>query len=103
VTRHAEEVKALKLQHEKTVKDLKARADQQAQESLQRMKEVEQRRMQEGGDWTKEMENALHREQEAVRRTSSALHANGFSSNVCLFAFKHFSPICRRKECTLPT
>jgi hypothetical protein len=35
------------------------------------MKEIEQRRMQEGGDWNKEMENALHREQEAVRRMAN--------------------------------
>ena len=71
VTRHAEELKGLKSQHEQTVAELKKRSEQQAEEARVRMKEIEQRRMQEGGDWTKEMENALHREQEAVRRMAN--------------------------------
>jgi len=71
VTRHADELKALRLQQEQTISEIKARADQQVEEARARMKEIEQRRMQEGGDWTKEMENALHREQESVRRMAN--------------------------------
>ena len=66
--RHAEELKALKLQHEQNVNELKGRSDQQLVDARKRMKELEERRMQEGGDWTKELEGALQREQESARR-----------------------------------
>ena len=69
--RHAEELKALKIQHEQAVAELKARSDQQVGDARKRIKEMEERRMQEGGDWTKEMENALQREQESVRRMAN--------------------------------
>jgi chromosome segregation ATPase len=71
VTRHAEELKGLKTQHEQAIAELKRRSDQQLEEARVRMKDIEERRMQEGGDWTKEMENALRREQEAVRRMAN--------------------------------
>jgi hypothetical protein len=71
VTRHAEELKGLKSQHDQTIAEIKKRSEQQVEEARVRMKEIEQRRMQEGGDWNKEMENALHREQEAVRRMAN--------------------------------
>jgi hypothetical protein len=68
VMRHGEELKALKLQHEQNVNKLKGRSDQQLEDARKRMRELEERRMQEGGDWTKELEGALQREQESVRR-----------------------------------
>jgi hypothetical protein len=68
VTRQAEELKALKLQHEQNVSKLRGRSDQQLEDARNRMRELEERRMQEGGDWTKELEGALQREQESARR-----------------------------------
>jgi hypothetical protein len=47
VTRHAAEIKALKLQHEQALAEFKARTDQQVEEARARVKEIEQRRMQE--------------------------------------------------------
>jgi hypothetical protein len=68
VTRQAEELKALKLQHEQNINKLRERSDQQLEDARYRMRELEERRMQEGGDWTKELEGALQREHECVRR-----------------------------------
>ena len=68
VARQTEELKALKLQHERNVNELKSRSDEQLVEARKQMKEIEEHRMQEGGNWTKELKGALQREQESARR-----------------------------------
>jgi hypothetical protein len=65
--RHAEEVKQMKQQHENSLAEHKKRFEQQLEDARQHLRQVEERRMQEGGDWNKELANALEREKEMVR------------------------------------
>ena len=69
--RHAEEINSLKAQHEQATKDIKQRANLQLEEVRSQLKNVEQRRMQEGGDWTKELEDAVNREQDAIAKLAA--------------------------------
>lgn len=69
--RHAEEMKQMKQQHETSLAEHKKRFEQQLEDARQHLRQVEERRMQEGGDWNKELANALEREKEMVRRVAS--------------------------------
>lgn len=66
--RHAEEMKAIKAQNEKTLKELKQRSDKQIEDVRKHLRDVEDRRMQEGGDWNKELVEAVQREQEMAQK-----------------------------------
>jgi hypothetical protein len=66
--RQTEEVKKLKASHEAAIKDMKQRYDQQTEELRRQLKDLENRRMQEGGDWNKELAEAMQREQEMTHK-----------------------------------
>ena len=68
--KHEEEIKALKQQQEDIVTDLKSRNDGLLHEAQAKMRELEDKRAQEGGDWTKELEHTIHREQELIRKVA---------------------------------
>lgn len=68
--RHAEELRALKSQHDQILKDVKARSDQQVNDVRRQLKELENRRMQEGGDYNNELAEAVQREQDMMQRYS---------------------------------
>jgi len=67
-TRHSEEIKTIKTQNDKTLKELKQRSDSQIDDVRKQLRDLEDRRMQEGGDWNKELIDAVQREQEMARR-----------------------------------
>jgi hypothetical protein len=67
---HEEEVEQLKEAHQVELADQKARYEKQIQDLESRLKHEETQRMQEGGDWTKELEDALQRERDALKRLS---------------------------------
>jgi hypothetical protein len=64
VKRQAQEIAVLKEQNEKTLKEQQARFEEQIKEYRKRLTEVENKRQQEGGDWNKEISQAIDREQE---------------------------------------
>ncbi|KAL7567950.1 hypothetical protein ACA910_019660 [Epithemia clementina (nom. ined.)] len=66
--RHADEIKSLKAQNDKAMKELKQRMDKQIEEVRKQLRDVEERRMQEGGDWNKELIDAVQREQEMAQK-----------------------------------
>lgn len=66
------EIVQLKAQHEKSMEDQQARFEEQLERYRKKLSIEEQRRKQEGGDWNKEMSNAIDREQE-TRRTLTLL------------------------------
>lgn len=68
VTAHGQEVSALQAQHAQALADQQQRADQQLGEVRQQLKNLESRRQQEGGDWHKELEDAIQREKEASEK-----------------------------------
>uniref|UniRef100_A0A448Z5I5 Golgin-84 n=1 Tax=Pseudo-nitzschia multistriata TaxID=183589 RepID=A0A448Z5I5_9STRA len=70
--RNAQETELLKSQHEKTLKEQQARFEEQLERYRGKLSEEEKRRKQQGGDWDKEMSNAIEREQE-MRQTLNAL------------------------------
>ena len=63
-TRHAAEIKVMQQKQEQALKEAKARSDQQIDQIRQQLREVEDKRMQEGGDWNKELVDAVAREKE---------------------------------------
>ena len=67
---HTEETKTLQRKHDTILQDTKTKADQQLADAWERLRQAEDKRLQEGGDWTKELEEALHREQDALRRAA---------------------------------
>lgn len=68
IARHTEEMKALKKQNELVMEELSVRNEKLVEEARNQLREVEQRRKEEGGDWTKELVGAIEREQEAQRK-----------------------------------
>jgi outer membrane murein-binding lipoprotein Lpp len=66
--RHAEEVLLLNAKHEQALEDAKSRSNAQLEESRRQFHELEQRRMQEGGDMNKELSDAVQREQELMQK-----------------------------------
>ena len=61
--RHAEEMKATQEQHEKTLMEQKTQMEQQMAELSHRLNDMEHTRMQEGGNWDKELQGSVEREQ----------------------------------------
>jgi hypothetical protein len=70
--RQAQEIFVLKQQNEKTLKEQQARFEEQLEGYRTRLKEEENKRKQEGGDWNKEISQAIDREQE-MRQVVGAL------------------------------
>mmetsp|Transcript_6492 Transcript_6492/g.13791 ORF Transcript_6492/g.13791 Transcript_6492/m.13791 type:complete len:814 (+) Transcript_6492:83-2524(+) len=62
--RNAQQIELLKAQNEKSVKEQQARFEEQLERYRKKLSEEEKRRKQQGGDWDKEMSNAIDREQE---------------------------------------
>lgn len=60
------EVAALKLQHEQYVKELQSRHDEHLRQLKEEFDSLERIRKQEGGDYTKELHEALQREQQVL-------------------------------------
>jgi len=65
---HTKELQQLKQQHDTTLEEQKKRSTEQLDNARQQLQDMEQRRMQEGGDWTKELEEAVKREQQMAQR-----------------------------------
>lgn len=70
--RNIDEITELKVQHEKGMEEQQKRFEEQLERYRKKLSDEEQRRKQEGGDWNKEMSNAIDREQEA-RQTLNLL------------------------------
>lgn len=66
--RHQAEMEVLKDSHDKTLREAKSRADALLEETRQQLRDLEQRHVQEGGDWNKELGSAVEREQEMMQR-----------------------------------
>lgn len=66
--RHADEVQLLKTKHEQALEDAKSRSNSQLEEARRQLRDLEQRRMQEGGDMNKELSDAVQREQEFMQK-----------------------------------
>lgn len=69
---HADEIASLKSQHDKNLKEQKDRMEEQLEAYRKRLAEEEKLRKQEGGDWNKEMSDAIEREQQ-MRHTVTQL------------------------------
>jgi hypothetical protein len=66
--RQVEESKVAKAQHEQALKDMRTRTDQQIEEVKRKLRDIEDQRTQEGGDWNKELSDAVTREQETAAK-----------------------------------
>lgn len=62
------EITLLKTQHEKIVKDQQVRFEEQLERYRKKLTDEEKRRKQEGGDWDKEMSNAIDREHDIQQK-----------------------------------
>lgn len=67
---HADELKALKTQQDLALKDLQKRMDDQMATYRSQLSDIENRRKQEGGDWNKELAQALEREQKMIEKVN---------------------------------
>jgi len=67
---HAAETKSTQKRHDDAVRYAKERSDRQVQELRDQLRSLEERRKTEGGDWNKELEDALQREREAIAARS---------------------------------
>ena len=69
-TRYADELAVLRKQHELTLKEMQARNSGQLEDMRKQLREAEEKRTQEGGDWTKEFQQTVQKEQELHRKIS---------------------------------
>ena len=65
---HDEELETQKEQYEGMLKDQKEQYEEQVQDLRDRLGRLEKQRAQEDGDWTKELEDALQRERDALQK-----------------------------------
>jgi hypothetical protein len=68
---NAAQAKTTKSDHEAQMADMKKRMEHQMDTLRDRLRETEERRMQEGGNWTKELEDTIQREQECNIRLAA--------------------------------
>ena len=68
--RHHDEVQLLKRKQEEALEEAKIRSNTKLEEARRQFRELEQRRMQEGGDMDKELSDAVEREQEFMQKIS---------------------------------
>jgi hypothetical protein len=66
--RNGKEITVLKAQHDKSLKEQQARFEEQLERYRKKLSDEEKRRTQEGGDWDKEISNAIDREQDMQQR-----------------------------------
>ena len=66
--RNAAEIDVLKKNHERAQSEAKRQADALLDETRKQLKEQEHKRMQEGGNWNKELEDVIAREQETLQK-----------------------------------
>jgi len=69
--RNNNEVALLKTQHDKNIKEQQARFEEQLDRYRRKLSDEEKRRKQEGGDWDKEMSNAIDREHDMRQALNS--------------------------------
>ena len=62
--KYANELKVLQQKHQEALREAQARADQQMEQLRAQLRAVEDKRMQEGGDWDKELRDSVEREKE---------------------------------------
>lgn len=67
---HEEELEQLKEHYEKLLAEQKVHYEDQVEDLQERLSLEEEKRMQEGGDWTQELEDSMEREREALKRLS---------------------------------
>lgn len=67
-SQHSSLVKTLQQEKDQLLNEIKTRHQQQLEELQQIVRESDEKRMQEGGDWTKELDNTRERERELVRK-----------------------------------
>ncbi|KAL3944334.1 MAG: hypothetical protein SGBAC_001581 [Bacillariaceae sp.] len=65
-----EEVEQLKTSHTSEIENLKAHYEKQLSDLTNKLESEETRRAQEGGNWTKELDDALNREREVLKNLS---------------------------------
>ncbi|CAB9515527.1 expressed unknown protein [Seminavis robusta] len=70
--RHAEELSSVQTQHETTLMEQKTRMEKQLADMAHKLRDMEQTRMQEGGNWDKELQGAVDREQ-SLRQKNAML------------------------------
>lgn len=70
--RNGKEITVLTAQHEKSLKEQQARFEEQLERYRKKLSDEEKRRKQEGGDWDKEISNAIDREHD-MQQTLSLL------------------------------
>lgn len=73
---HDEELENMKEHYEKLLAEQKEHYEEQAEELHERLSMEEEKRMQEGGDWTKELEDSVQREREALKRLGEVKEEN---------------------------
>jgi hypothetical protein len=71
-----DELVTQKTQYEKELQDQKDRYEDQLEEMQRRLALVEEKRMQEGGDWTKELEDTIQRERDSIKKLSGIKEEN---------------------------
>lgn len=71
-----EELENQKQQYEKELKEQKERYEDQLEDLEERLANVENKRMQEGGDFNKELEDIIQREREAIKKVNSLKDEN---------------------------
>ena len=68
--RSSDEITSLKTQHAVSLKDQQARFEEQLERYRKKLSEEEKRRKQQGGDWDKELSNAIDREHNMRKKLS---------------------------------
>lgn len=85
-----EELENQKVQYEKELKEQKERYEDQLEELEERIANSEEKRMQEGGDWTKELEDTIQREREGIKKVNGLKEENAaLKSSVAKLETQH--------------
>lgn len=67
IAQHNSLLKTLQQEKDQLLSEIKTRHQQQLEGLQQKLRESDEKRMQEGGDWTKELESTIERERDLVR------------------------------------
>lgn len=73
---HEEEVESQKEHYEQQLVVLKEQYEEQIEELEERLSKLDEKLAQEGGDWTKELEDSVQREREAIKKLSETKTEN---------------------------
>ena len=66
---HDDEIDELKKNHDEEMEKLRSQYETQVTDLTDRLKREERKRMQEDGDWTKELEDVVERERDALNQS----------------------------------